>query len=298
MSEILSSIASLLDSVTDPAVVVAVPGYEIVLSNRAFLGLAGETMGAITGRRCYEVIHRLDVECEHDGENCPARKAVATGAHATSFHVHKYADGTETMAEVGAVPIRNEDGDIGWVIETTRSVRSRHDREEEVQRKSEFLESILHTCPEGIVGNDPEGNIFLFNSSAERLFGYLRKDVIGRIQVRDIYPPGEARTVREFLDSEEFGGRGRLVDFETTVLGRDGRRIPIRLCCSLVHENGKETGIIGFFTDISAQKALKERFLESEERYRGIFESAHDAMVSFDGNGRVTVVNRAAETGR
>lgn len=296
MNAILSSIASLLDSVADPAVVVSVPGYEIVLANRAFLDLVGGTMGDIAGRKCYELIHKLDVECNQDGEDCPARKAVAAGAPATSFHVHRCADGVETMAEVGAVPIRNEDGEIGWVIEITRSVRSRHDREKDVKRKSEFLENILHTCPEGIVGNDPEGNIFLFNSSAERLFGYQRKDVIGRVQVRDLYPPGEARTVREFLDSEEFGGRGRLVDFETTVLGRDGRRIPIRLCCSLVHENGKETGIIGFFTDISAQKALQERFLESEELYRGIFESAHDAMVSFDGSGRVTMVNKAAET--
>ena len=289
MSPILSSIASLLDSVADP-------GYEIVHANRAFLGLVGGTMGAITGRRCYEAIDKLALECKQDGENCPAWKAVATGAPATSFHAHRCADGVETMAEIGAVPIRNEDGEIGWVIEITRSVQSRHDREEDVKRKSVFLESILHTCPEGIVGNDPEGNVFLFNSSAERLFGYQRKDVIGRVQVRDLYPPGEARTVREFLDSEEFGGRGRLVDFETTVLGRDGRRIPIRLCCSLVHENGKEKGIIGFFTDISAQKALQERFLESEERYRGIFESAHDAMVSFDGSGRVAMVNRAAET--
>lgn len=162
-------------------------------------------------------------------------------------------------------------------------------------RHAEFLEYVVRTCPEGIIANDTEGTIFLFNASAQRIFGYAEAEVLGKLNVSRLYPPGGAREVKEFLYSEEYGGRGRLVDFETDVVGKDGRRVPIRLCCTLLMEDGREIGTIGFFTDISVRKALLERFLESEERFRGIFESARDAIVSVGESGKVMMANRAAQ---
>jgi diguanylate cyclase (GGDEF)-like protein/PAS domain S-box-containing protein len=162
-------------------------------------------------------------------------------------------------------------------------------------RHAEFLEYVVRTCPEGIIANDTEGNIFLFNASAERIFGYSEGEVLGKMNVSHLYPPGGAREVKEFLYSEEYGGRGRLVDFETEVVGKDGKRLPLRLCCTLLIEDGREIGTIGFFTDISVRKALLERFLESEERFRGIFESARDAIVSVGEDGNVLMANQAAQ---
>jgi len=162
-------------------------------------------------------------------------------------------------------------------------------------RYAEFLEYVVRTCPEGIIANDTDGSIFLFNASAERIFGYSSDDVLGKMNASRLYPPGGAREVKEFLYSEEYGGRGRLVDFETEVVAAGGRRLPIRLCCALLIEDGREIGTIGFFTDISVRKALLERFLESEERFRGIFETARDAIVSVAETGKVLMANRAAQ---
>jgi len=162
-------------------------------------------------------------------------------------------------------------------------------------RRSAFLENVVRTCPEGIIANDNEGRIFLFNESAQRIFGYDAGEAIGIIGASRLYPPGGAREVKEFLYSEEYGGRGRLVDFETEILRKNGKRAPIRLCCSILMENGKEIGYIGFFTDISARIALQAKFLESEERFRGIFESARDAIVSVGEGGVVVMANRAAQ---
>lgn len=158
----------------------------------------------------------------------------------------------------------------------------------------EFFEKLLHICPEGVIGNDIEGNILFFNSSAERLLGYSRDEVTGRVNVSSFYPTGGAREVKEFLYSEEFGGRGQLLDFETEVVRKDGKRIPIRLSCALLHENEKEVGVVGFFSDISARKAIEQGYLESENRFRTIVETAGDAIVSFDGNHTIRMANRAA----
>lgn len=162
--------------------------------------------------------------------------------------------------------------------------------------RSPLLEKILAASPEGIVGNDREGNIFLFNKSAEQIFGRTREEVIGRINVADLYPPGSAREVREYLVSDRFGGPGKLVDFETEVVRRDGKRIPIRLCCAILDEGGKEVGTIGFFTDITSRRTLQDKFLESAERFRGIVESARDAIISVAEDGSIVTVNKAVET--
>jgi diguanylate cyclase (GGDEF)-like protein/PAS domain S-box-containing protein len=164
-----------------------------------------------------------------------------------------------------------------------------------LERRSAFLENVVKTCPEGIIANDNEGKIFLFNESAQRIFGYTPEEAIGKISASLLYPPGGAREVKEYLYSEEYGGRGHLVDFETEVLRKNGKKAPIRLCCSVLKENGKEIGYIGFFTDISARVALQAKFVESEERFRGIFESARDAIVSVGEDGNVVMANRAAQ---
>ncbi|GAB4232573.1 MAG: hypothetical protein OHK0028_08040 [Deltaproteobacteria bacterium] len=160
--------------------------------------------------------------------------------------------------------------------------------------RSGFLENVIRTCPEGIIANDAEGNIFLFNASAQRIFGYDPGEAIGRLNASNLFPPGGAREVKEFLYSEEYGGRGRLVDFETVIARKDGTRVPIRLCCAPIEENGREIGTIGFFTDISAKRELQERMLESEQRFRGIFESARDAIVNMDDAGNIVLANPAA----
>lgn len=164
-----------------------------------------------------------------------------------------------------------------------------------LERRSAFLENVISTCPEGIIANDTRGNIFLYNKSAEGIFGYTPEEVIGKLHASRLYPPGGAKEVRDYIYSPQFGPHGRLVDFETEILRKSGRKAPIRLCCSVLRENGKEIGYIGFFTDISARIALQAKFLESEERFRGIFESARDAIVSVGEDGKVAMANRAAQ---
>ncbi|MGZ8461142.1 MAG: sensor domain-containing diguanylate cyclase [Candidatus Deferrimicrobiaceae bacterium] len=164
-----------------------------------------------------------------------------------------------------------------------------------LDRRSSFLEYVISTCPEGIIANDTRGNIFLYNKSAEGIFGYTAEEVIGKLHAKHLYPPGGAREVRDYIYSPEYGPLGHLVDFETEILRKSGQKSPIRLSCSVLRENGKEIGFIGFFTDISARIALQAKFLESEERFRGVFESARDAIVSVGEDGKVVMANRAAQ---
>lgn len=284
-----------LDAIDDLVLLVEAPSLAIRYANRAYLEKTGFLLNELIGKRCGELDRMPAWECLSNGASCAAREAVQTGAPATVFLGSGNGGGPGREIEVSAHPLRGRDGTITHILEVLRDAGPEVRLPDTLLRKAEFLETILQTSPDGIVGNDRAGNIFLFNGGAERIFGYAREEVVGRMDVSRLYPAGQAREIREYLHSDQYGERGRLVDFETMILSREGKRVPIRLSCALLHDRGKEIGTVGFFHDISAGTEILQRMRESEERFRGIVESARDGILSIGEDRRIRMANRAAE---
>ena len=290
-SEFLSLV---FDNIRENIVVVDAGNYEILHANRSFLESYGIPLEDSRRKRCYEATHRNNKPCHESGEECPVRLAADTGCVSKCVHIHKNKEGESRTTRLAAYPIRESDGTVRRIVEISEDITEQLRSQEVVQKKSEFLDNILKNSPDGIIGNDTEGNIFLFNEAAEKIFGYKASEAIGKIRASALYPPGGARDVKEFIYSEGFGGWGRLHGFETKIMTSTGKLIPIRLSCELVHEDGREIGTIGFFHDISGRLALQNHLAESEAKFRTLFESASDAILSIDENGLVLMANRAA----
>ncbi|HZL98383.1 MAG TPA: PAS domain S-box protein, partial [Terriglobales bacterium] len=253
-SEFLSLV---FDNIRENIVVVNAENYGILHANQSFLESYGISLEESRKKRCYEVTHRNDRPCHESGDECPVRRAADTGRVSKCVHVHKSKEGECRTTRLAAYPIRESDGTVRRVVEISEDITEPVRLQEVIRKKSEFLDNILKNSPDGIIGNDPEGNIFLFNESAEKIFGYAAAQAIGKIKVSALYPPGGAREVKEFIYAEDFGGRGRLQGFETKIVTSAGKSTPIRLSCELLHEGGREIGTIGFFHDISGRLALQ-----------------------------------------
>jgi diguanylate cyclase (GGDEF)-like protein/PAS domain S-box-containing protein len=290
-SEFLSLV---FDNIRENIVVVDAGNYEILHANQSFLESYGIPLEDSRRKRCYEVTHRNDKPCHESGEECPVRLAADTGCVSKCVHIHKNKEGDSRTTRLAAYPIREPDGTVRRIVEISEDITEQLKSQEAIRKKSEFLDNILKNSPDGIIGNDPEGNIFLFNEAAEKIFGYKASEAIGKIRASALYPPGGARDVKEFIYSEGFGGWGRLHDFETKIMTSTGKLIPIRLSCELVHEDGREIGTIGFFHDISGRLALQNHLAESEAKFRTLFETASDAILSIDEHGLILMANRAA----
>ncbi len=282
------------DNIRENIVVVDADNYEILYANPSFAESFGVSLEECRRKRCYEVTHGNERPCDESGMECPVRQAANTGGVSMCVHVHRDAAGVSRTNRLKAYPIREADGRIARVVEIFEDIADQTRLQGEILRKWEILDNILKHCPDGIVGNDPTGNIFLFNEGAEKIFGYRAVEVIGKMHASALYPPGGARGVKEFIYAEGFGGRGRLQDFDTEIVTNTGKLIPIRLSCELLHEGGRETGTIGFFHDISARVALQSQLAESEEKFRTLFETASDAIISIDENGLIVMANRVA----
>ena len=124
-SHFLSELISFLDGLPEPRIVMSAD-YRVIAANTAYTREFGGR-GEIAGRHCYEVSHHFDVPCDQAGESCPLKQSLETGAPQRVLHLHHTPRGEEHVA-VETTPIRDEEGQIAYFVETMRIVRQASSR--------------------------------------------------------------------------------------------------------------------------------------------------------------------------
>ncbi len=116
-----------------------------------------------------------------------------------------------------------------------------------------YFERLLESSPDIVVAVDREGTIIFYNDGAQASLGYSAKEILGEPVLR-IYPSKDAaREVMAALRSDDYGGRGRIKNFETEFVAKSGERVPVAISGSIIYdEKGRERGSMGFAKDISA----------------------------------------------
>ena len=162
--------------------------------------------------------------------------------------------------------VLREDG--GAILVTLRDVTSDRATATELTKTKEFLERVIESSVDAIISADLTGLVLLFNRAAERCYGYDARDVVGRMNVRDLYPPGAARQIMRLIHSKEYGGPGRLEGYRTEVLAKDKTRVPVLLSAALILENGAPVGSVGIFTDLRERLQMEAKLTEAQEELR------------------------------
>jgi len=158
-------------------------------------------------------------------------------------------------------------------------------RESQLVKEKSFLENLVSLCPDGIIAVDRKGMIVIFNRAAEALTGNRMEDTVSRINIVDIYGSAEmARSIKKTMYGDEYGGPGKLVNFEVKVTNTHGQKVPIRLSATLLWEDGEEVGSVGFFHDLTPQKQMEARLQELSltDGLTGLFNHRHFYAVLAD----------------
>jgi len=121
----LGELISFLDGLPEPRIVMNTD-YRIIAANAAYVRDFGDGR-QITGRTCYEVSHHFDVPCDQAGESCPLRLSQKSNASQRVLHLHHTPRGEEHVA-VETSPIRDENGEVVYFVETMRVVRQASSR--------------------------------------------------------------------------------------------------------------------------------------------------------------------------
>lgn len=139
--------------------------------------------------------------------------------------------------------------------------------------------SILETTVDAIITIDPRGSIKSFNKTAEKLFGYPAKEVVGR-NVKILMPEPYKAEHDDYLDRYLKTGQRKIIGIGREVTGRrkDGTTFPMYLAVSEVKLPDQHifTGIV---RDISEQRRLEQEILRiSEHERQRIGQDLHDGL--------------------
>ncbi|MDY6934415.1 MAG: PAS domain S-box protein [Spirochaetota bacterium] len=182
------------------------------------------------------------------------------------------ATGKSKEVEVCITIAKGEEGGVKTYA-YTRDITHRKKMEREIREVNQFLSKLIESSLDSIIVTDMEGNILIFNKGAEELLGYRADEVIGRMNIRNIYPPGVAREVMQKMRSEDYGGIGRLKFLPMIHKNKWGEMIDGNLSASIIYDDkGNEIATVGIFVDlrprIKMEKQLRDiqlQLLQSEK---------------------------------
>jgi PAS domain S-box-containing protein len=173
------------------------------------------------------------------------------------------ADGALRILSVAANSLLSEDR---ATLLTVRDVTGERMLQSELRHTKEFLEKLIASSVDAIVAADMKGVVILFNPGAERIYGYRAEDVVGRLSVEALYPPGIGREVMRRLRSPQFGGVGKLEQMRAEILDIGGERVPIALSAALIYEQGEPVASFGIFTDLRDRIKIEERLAQAQRK--------------------------------
>jgi len=139
--------------------------------------------------------------------------------------------------------------------------------EKELREAYDFTNKIVQSSPNSITATDMKGNILIWNQAAEETLGYKAGDVIGKMNIRKIYPEGVARKVMQMLRSDEYGGVGRLRSYPMVYVRHDGEVVEGNLSAAIIYDaKGKEIASVGSFVDLRDRLEMERALRDTQEQ--------------------------------
>jgi PAS domain S-box-containing protein len=176
---------------------------------------------------------------------------------------------------IGVWSISESGGD--WRIPLERALRETEDK----------YRTIVETANEGILMLDADTRISYINKKFADMLGYNVEELLGTSMYKYLEDPDAGRNRFEMRQQ---GIKGSA---DTKLIHKDGSLIWIFTNVTpMFDKDGRFVGTVSMITDITERKRVEEALRASEEKYRGIVETANEGIWIADVNSRTTFVNK------
>ncbi|HEY2568495.1 MAG TPA: PAS domain S-box protein, partial [Candidatus Udaeobacter sp.] len=181
--------------------------------------------------------------------------------------------------------LTNERGKIVGAINSLFDITER----KRAEMAAMHLAAVFHSSHDAVAAKTLKGIITDWNQSAQRIFGYKPKEIIGK-SVRTLIPKDRRNEEQEILQRIS---RGESLDhYETVRRRKDGRLIDVSLTISPIKDSkGEIVGASKIARDITKQKQTERRLSEQAR----LLDLTNDAIIVRDDQDRIVYWNRGAE---
>ncbi len=268
----------LMESAPD-AMVIAGRDGRIILVNAQTEKLFGYDRGELLGRQV-EMLIPERYRAKHPGHRegyFTSPKVRNMGSGLELYGLRK--DGSEFPIEISLSPLETEDG-----LLVSSAIRDVSDR----KKSEERFRGLMESAPDAMVIAGKDGRIVLVNAQTEKLFGYERSELIG--QLVEILVPDRFRAKHPAHRTGYFvepKTRGMGTSLELFGRRKDGSEFPIEISLSPL-DTDEGMLVSSAIRDITDRK-------NAEEKFRGLLESAPDAMVIVRKDGTIMLINAQTE---
>lgn len=161
---------------------------------------------------------------------------------------------------------------------TSLTIR-RKKAEDELKEREERLRKILDSTQDAMIIIDAKGAIYLWNESAEKMFGYSANEVAGKNLHRLIVPQRFYQEHFEEFQGFVKSGQGPAIGkiLEMTALRRNGDEFPVEIALSAINIDNSWFSV-GSVRDITERKQSEKAIIKSEKRYHLLFDSNKDGI--------------------
>ncbi len=203
------------------------------------------------------------------------------------FHSsHKLASGEIRDVEVytNFINIKSKELLFTNVYDITASKQT----EKDLLESEEKFKNLVEMAIDGIFVETDRGEILDCNSSACRMFGYTKEEMLG-LTIADLVPDEFAKNLPERITAEDITGN---VAVERVNKKKDGTIFPTEISTKLFKLGGEEK-LIAYVRDITEHKKSEEALKASEENFRALFEHTPDGILILDFEGNILAANAA-----
>ncbi len=166
--------------------------------------------------------------------------------------------------------------------------------QEQILRSEARYRSLVENANDAIWILNTDGKFVFVNRIFEQITGHSRQSLAGKsfLEAGIIAP--------EFLDLVRFEFRRRLEgvsekSYEIEVVDAVGDRVPVEINSQILYVDGRIVGVQGIGRDIRQRKALEKELVATKNHLQSIIDSALDAIIATDQDGKIVSWNKGAE---
>ena len=199
-------------------------------------------------------------------------------------------DGTGFEAVLTASLQHDDRGRPTFLNGVVEDVSARKEAERSLARERQLMAAIFESVPGLLFLYDSKGRLLRWNKAHEAMTGYSPEELMGRNVLE--WFGGSRQNVSKVMAAVRRGLKEGSATVEAELTVKDGRRIPLLFSGVSVVVDG-EVFLTGIGIDISERKQAEAALLESERKYKNLFETMPNGFYRSTPDGRFVDANPA-----